>query len=827
MQDLRDALRMLRRSPMMSAAAILSLTLGIGANTAIFSILNSLLLKPLPVRDPGSLISLGSDRPGEDASMTYPIWNAIRDSRVLADPFVWASDKVSVASEGDPRGAEAIWASGRFFEVLGLPTSAGRPFGAADDRLGGGPGGPVAVLSYGASRRFFGSPAASIGRTVAVERVPFTVVGVTRSDFFGLNVGTDVDVILPLETEPMLNRIPSRTKMWPWLHITARLAPGGSLEGATAAMRAAQPRIREATMPDVSPAGDRENYLRAPWTMRSAATGSSRLRSRYQSALVTLLAIVGLVLLVACVNIAHLQLARTAARSYEFGVRIALGAARLRIVRLQLIESLLLSAIGAVAGIIVARWAAALVVSQLSTWASTAFLDLSPDWRVLAVTGAVAAATAILFGTVPAIRAGRVDPIETLNKNSRRLSSASPGRTGDMLVVGQIALSLVLVVGAALFVRSFAALVYRDLGFDRNRVLTAVVDARHSSVSAVDRPALFDRVRQAVSEVPGVESAATSMATPLGSAGVRFLNNVDQPGNRSFAGEDVQVLMTPISPGWFRTFGTRLVAGRDIDESDTATAAKVVLINEAFARRHFAGVNPVGQTMMVGSEGADRNPMEIIGVVQDAAFTSVRDPIEPTLYRPLAQAASPELVKSFPSVSLSIRSAPGIPPAGLTASVSASIQSVDPAMTVSFQALTETLSVYYIRERLLAMLSGYFGAFALLLGAIGVYGVTAHSVSLRRTELGIRMAIGASRPAIVRIVIGRLIVLCGTGAVAGCVVVFWASRFVETLLFNTAPRDPAIVIGSVLALMLAASCAAWLPARRAARLDPAEVLRDP
>ena len=825
MQDLRDALRMLRRSPMMSAAAILSLTLGIGANTAIFSILNSLLLKPLPVRDPGSLISLGSDRPGEDASMTYPIWNAIRDSRALDDPFVWASDKVSVASGGDPLGAEAIWASGRFFEALGLPTSAGRPFGEADDRPGGGPGGLVAVLSYGASRRFFGSPAASIGRTVAVERVPFTVVGVTRSDFFGLNVGTDVDVILPLETEPMLNRIPSRTKMWPWLHITARLAPGGSLEGATAAMRAAQPRIREATMPDFSRAADRENYLRTPWTMRSAATGSSRLRSRYQSALVTLLAIVALVLLVACVNIAHLQLARAAARRYEFGVRIALGAARLRIVRLQMIESLLLSAIGAAAGIIFARWAAALVVSQLSTWASTAFLDLSPDWRVLAVTGAVAAATAILFGTVPAIRAGRVDPIETLNKNSRRLSSASLGRTGDVLVVGQIALSLVLVVGAALFVRSFAALVYRDLGFDRNRVLTAVVDARHSSVSAVDRPALFDRVRQAVSAVPGVESAATSMATPLGSAGVRFLNNVDQPGNTSFAGGDVQVLMTPISPGWFRTFGTHLVAGRDIDERDTATAAKVVLINEAFARRHF-GVNPAGQTMMVGSEGADRNPMEIIGVVQDAAFTSVRDPIEPTLYRPLAQAVSPELVKSFPSVSLSIRSAPGIPPAGLTASVSASIQSVDPAVTVSFQALTETLSVYYIRERLLAMLSGYFGAFALLLGAIGVYGVTAHSVSRRRTELGIRMAIGASRPAIVRTVIGRLIVLCGTGAVAGCIVAFWASRFVETFLFDTAPRDPAIVIGSVLALMLAASCAAWLPARRAARLDPAEVLRD-
>jgi putative ABC transport system permease protein len=824
MQDLRDAMRGLRRSPLLSAAAILSLTLGIGANTAIFSILNSLLLKPLPVRDPGDLVALASERPGEDAAMTYPVWKAVRDSQVLTDPFVWAADSVRMAIDGRPQPVEAIWASGRFFEVLGLSTIAGRPFTPGDDRAGGAAGGPVAVLSYRASRRLFNDPAASIGRAVTIEHVVFIVIGVTPADFFGLNVGTDADVMLPLETEPMLNRIPSRTAMWPWLHITARLAPGGSIDQASAAMRAAQPRIRDMTMPDFSRAEDRDKYLRAPWTMRSAATGSSRLRSRYQPALATLLVIVGLVLLVACVNIAHLQLARAAARRYEFAVRIAVGAARGRIVRLQLIESVLLAAIGAACGLVLAGWAAAVVVAQLSTWASTPFLDLSIDWRVLCVTAAVAVSTAILFGTVPAIRAARVDPIETLNRNTRRFSSASLGRTGDLLVIAQIALSLVLVMGAVLFVRSFASLVYRDLGFDRGRVLTAVVDSRQRSVSPGERLALYENVRRAVAGIGGVESTAISMATPLGSAGIRFLNSVAQAGNPAMAG--TRVLMNPISPGWLRTFGTHLIAGRDVEETDSTEAAPIVLVNEAFARRHFAGINPVGQSMMVGSEETDRKPMEIVGVVQDAAFTSVREPVEPTLYRPVAQAVDPAFFGSFPSISLSIRSVAGLPPSRLANSVSAAVAQVDPALTVSYQALTETLSVYYIRERLLALLSGYFGIFALLLGAVGIYGVTAHSVTRRRTELGIRIAIGASRPAIVRAVMGRLFALCGAGIVAGCLIAFWAGGFVRALLFDTTPRDPVSMAVSALALIVVAASAAWIPARRAAHLDPADVLRD-
>ena len=598
MHDLRDAVRALRASPLLSVAAILSLALGIGASTAIFSIFNGLLLKPLPVRDPATLIALASDRPGEDAAMTYPIWAAVRDSHALNEAFVWSTDRVGLANRGDIRTLEVIWASGNFFKVLGLPAIAGRTFTDTDDRRGGGADGPVAVLTYRAARRLFPDPQASIGQSLTIERQPFTVVGVLPRDFFSLNVGTEADVVLPLEVEPMLNRIPSRLQRWPWLHVSGRLPPGGTLDGATAAMRAVQPHIREVTMPDFSRAEDRQSYLRDPWTMRSAANGSSRMRSRYQFALTTLLAVVALVLLVACVNIAHLQLARAASRRYDYSVRIALGAGRLRIMRLQAMESFLLAVIGASFGIAGAKWAGSLVVAQLSTWASTAFLDLSADWRVLVVTAMTATATALLFGVVPAIRAGRADPLDALNRSRRGASGL--GRIGDVLVVAQVALSMVLIVGAALFVRSFAALMTRDLGFDRGRVLTAVVDVRRSPTPAADRPELYERIRQGIAGVAGVESAATSMATPLGSAGVRFTRDVQEAGNPTFEGKDVLVFTAPVSPDWFRTFGTRLIAGRDIATTDGATTTKVAVINEAFAHEHFPGLKPIGRTIMVG-----------------------------------------------------------------------------------------------------------------------------------------------------------------------------------------------------------------------------------
>jgi predicted permease len=811
-----------------SAVAILSLALGIGANTAIFSILNSLLLKPLPVAEPHRLAIVGSDDPNESPSVSYFVWKETRDRRLFDRSFAWATDRVALSSASEPAVAEAIWATGDFFDVLGVPAIVGRTFGARDDRRGGGPDGPVAVISYGFWQRRFGGATDAIGRTLTIERVPFRIIGVTPPSFFGLDVGAAFDVALPLETEPLLGRIPPRleSRYWPWLQIMARLRPGEAADSLTAALRAAQPQIREATMPDYASAEDRESYLKAAWTVRAAPGGVSRFRRRYGPALVTLLGVVGMVLLVACANIATLLLASAAARRHEFSVRMALGASRWRLVRQLFSESLLLSIIGAALGVAFAQWGGRLLVGQLSTWAYTAVLDLSLDWRVLGVTAATTVATALLFGTAPALRAARAEPIEMLKARPGKLSGdARVGLAGGLVVV-QVALSLILVVAAGLFLRSFAALAYRDLGFDRGRVVVAIVDARRSAVPASARLALFERVREAAAAVPGVECAATSMATPLGSAGVRFTPLITFPGNAASAGRDLRILTTPVSPGWFRTFGTRLLAGRDFDAHDGAGAPHVVIVNEAFARRYFDGANPLGRTIMeVRDDPADRRSLEVVGLVEDAAFTSVREPVEPTLYRPIAQAVDEKMLASFPSVSVSVRAAERSP-AGLTGGLAAAIGGVDPDLSVSFQTVTETLNVFYVRERLLALLSAFFGAFALLLASLGLYGVTSSAVTRRRREIGVRMALGAEPRAVVRMVLGRLSLLAGLGIAAGAIGGLWAARFVAALLFDTATHDLLTFGASAAVLAAVAGAAGWLPARRAARIDPATVLRE-
>jgi predicted permease len=603
----------------------------------------------------------------------------------------------------------------------------------------------------------------------------------------------------------------------------ARRAPGQTTESLSAALAAAQPGIRQATMPAFDHAEDRARYFAASWVVRDAPGGVSRLRRQYGPALLSLLCVVGLVLLVACANVATLMLGKSAARRYEFSVRLALGASRGSLVRQLLAESLLLSAVGAALGVAFAQWGSRLLVAQLSTWYSAAFLDLSLDWRVLAVTAVVTVSTAVLFGVVPAYQSVRVPAIEALKRHSGR--SAGGGVLGGGLVIAQVALSLVLVVGAGLFLRSFAALAYRDLGFDRSRVLVVVVDTRRSAVPPADRAALYERVREAAVAVPGVESAATSLATPLGSAGVRLTPDITVPGNEVFAQHSFRILANPVSPDWFQTFGTRILAGRDFNGGDRPGAPNVAIVNEAFARRYFGGGDPVGRTLVEVASPTDRRPLEIVGLVQDAAFATVRDALEPTIYKPLAQRLDERLMTSVPSISVSVRAAPGVPPARLTGSLAAAIGRLDGELALTFQTVTEQLSIFYIRERLLAMLSGFFGILALLLAAIGLYGATAYSVSQRRSELGIRVALGATPGGVIRLVLRRVSILVTLGVVVGSAVSIWAARYVGTLLYGLQPRDPLTIAAAILTMALFAGAASWLPARRAAHTDPAEVLR--
>jgi putative ABC transport system permease protein len=830
MTDLRLALRSLVSTPVVSIVAALSLALGIGANTAIFSLVNSLVLRSLPVKEPrqlaivtdGTVMSNGIGR----RSWTNPIWEQMRSHRDLYDGlFAWSNQRFNLAAGGETQYVEGVWASGGMFDTLGVPTVLGRTFTNADDVRGGGPDGAVAVISYGFWQRRYGGAANAIGQRLDLDRVAFTIVGVTGPDFFGPEVGRAFDVAVPIGTEPLFRGKESwldRRSTW-WLTVMARSKPGRTIEMDTAALRGVQPQIRDATIPPDWPVKDVARYLTEPLTLVRAGAGNSALQRGYERPLVTLLAVVGLVLLIACANIANLLLARATARRHEWSVRVALGASRWRLARQLLCESLVLALGGAVAGIAIASWASRLLVAQLSTQTNPVFLDLSLDWRVLAFTSAVAMTAALLFGTAPALRAAGAAPSDALKEHGRGSSSGSHVDLAGGLVVTQVALSLILVVAASLFMRTFGSLTNLHLGFDRDRVLLVTVNAQQTEIAPASRVNTYERVRGHVLEVPGVASAAVSFVTPV--SGSVWDNRVDVSGSVDLPERERQSNFNAITSGWFSTFGTPVITGRDVEDRDRKGAPPVVIVNQAFARRFLNGANPIGHTVTIGSGGPfSEAPREIVGLVADAVYRSLREPVPPTMYIPLAQYND----SRFPapaSVSISVRSASGSP-ALLTRSIAAAVASVNPDIALTFRLLADQVDASLTQERLVAILAGFFGALALLLAGLGLYGVTSYAVSRRRIEIGIRMALGAAPGGVVRLVLSRVTLLVAIGVILGAGVSVWASQFVATLLYGLEPRDPATLIGSAVVLAAVGGLAGWLPARRASRLDPAEVLRD-
>ena len=517
MPDFRDAFRALRGTPIVTLVAILSLALGIGANTAIFSIVNSLMLRTLPVASPERLFLVNTG-PEARTSWTNPIWEQIRDRQQVFDgALAWASTRFNLAQGGQTEFVDGVWASGGYFDVLGVTPLLGRTFRPEDDRRGGGPDGPVAVISYSFWQRRYGGEAGAVGRSLVIERVPYTIIGVTPPEFFGTEVGRAFEVAIPLGTEPLIRGKESgldRRSMW-WLNVMVRLKPDQPIEAATTALRGVQPQVREATIPEHYRPQDRDRYLAEPFTLDPAARGSSMLRSRYERPLQLIMVVVGTVLLIACANIANLLLARAAARRHEISVRLALGASRLRLVRQLLAESLLLSGCGALLGLLFAHWGSRLLLRQLSTATSRVFLDLALDWRVLIFTSAAAVTTALLFGMAPAFRASRVDPNESLKEQGRGISTDRRFSIGNLLVVVQVALSLILVVAAGLFLRTFSSLANLDLGFQREGVVVVNVNAQLLGLEPAARGRLFERVRQAALSTPGVHQASLSVVTPV------------------------------------------------------------------------------------------------------------------------------------------------------------------------------------------------------------------------------------------------------------------------------------------------------------------------
>ena len=814
--DWRDAWRSLRAAPLVCAFAVLSLALGIGGLTALFSILNSITMKPLPVRDPARLVLLG------DGSWTNPIWEAIRDRQpAIADgAFAWATDRFNVSPSGSSDMVQGLWVSGSFFDTLGVPAVIGRTITVRDDARGGGPDGPVAVIGYAMWQRRFGGAPDVIGRTLTIERVAFTIVGVAPERFFGPDVGRSFDVAVPLGTEPLVrpsdSALDARTT-W-WMNIMARLKPGQTAEEATALIRAVQPQIRAETMPAQRTAEGRAEYLSEPLTFAPAPGGRSTLRTRYERPLTTILAVVGVVLLIACANIANLLIARASTRRHELTLRMALGASRFRIAKQLLAESAWLVAAGAAIGVLFARWASALLVSQLTTYNAIVDLDLALDRRVLAFAIAVSAAAALLSGLAPAMTVGGIAAQDALKGHGRVAGGRARVRQASLVL--QVALSLALVVTGGLLTRTFVALITRDAGFDRDGVLIVGARVDRNPVGEEARLALFERFAQAAAAVPGVASAAASYTTPTSSAGWNTM--IEVPPGSPLTRRQRMSWVNVVSPGWFHTVGLPLVAGRDFDARDRAGAPRVVIVNRAFERRFLAGESSLGAIVTTADPGTPPGTgpkFEVVGIVDDIIYRSLRSPMEPILYYPLRQSDGVGT-----GIMISVRAASG-PPLALARGVAAAIAREDATAVLSVRTLEEQVNASLAQERVLATLAAFFAALALLLSAVGLYGVTSQAVTARRAEIGIRMALGATAHGVVRMVLRRTAWVVAAGLLIGAALAAWATTFTRSLLYELEPRDPLTFAGAAVILAAVAAIAAWLPARRASRIDPVQVLR--
>jgi predicted permease len=824
-QDVRLALRRVCRSPGFAAIVVVTIALGVGANAAIFGVVNGLLLRPLPVSDPHRLVTISSDAAiarGYPSAFgwTYAMWKALQPEIERFDgALAFMPARFDLAPSGERQLAEGLFASGEYFATLGVPAVLGRTFTPADDRPGGGPAGPVAVISYRFWQRRFGGASSVIGERLVVDGAPVTIVGVTPPEFFGVDVGRAFDVALPLETEPVIRGTRSTLRRSRLL-IMLRLETGQSLEAGTAMIRGLQPAILGVTVDGL--AHVRPPEYREPFTLVPAAAGTSLpvrgpagLRQSYGRPLGTILVVVLLVLLIACVNLANLLLARGTAQRYELSVRLALGATRARLIRQLLIESLVLAACGAISGLLIARWGSQALVAQLSTPADPLTLNLSFDWRTLVFTAVVAVAAVAIFAAIPAIRATRAASIDVSMLQARTASRHTSGgrrfaTPSGGLVIFQVALSLALVVTAALFVRSFERLTQVPLGFDPDRVLLLNVDTQRARTNPADRMHLYDRIVAAVRGVPGVAQAGASMWTPV-------------DGGMRMGDSQSRVTFNFVTPGWFAAYGTAIRIGRDFTAQDTAETPPVVVVNQAFVRAHMAGRSPVGEALPYPRFRQRDVQRTIVGVVDDAIFDSQREGIHPIVYLPLAQAI--ENAPNGPTeISVGVRPAVG-PPMQLVRSVGAAVSGVDPGLAFTFRVLTEHVDASVRQERIVAVLSGLFGGLALLIAAIGLYGITAYAVNRRFIEIGIRMALGAQRGHVLVLILGQSLVLTTIGLGLGLAAAAALTRYLRGMLFGLTPLDAGSFIGATVLFALVAAVAASIPAHRATRVDPLVALR--
>jgi putative ABC transport system permease protein len=823
-RDLRHALRFLRLSPGFTLIAVLTLALGIGANTAIFQLIDSIRLRTIPVKNPQELGTIriadrhwGSGQfSSQYSQLTFAMWEQIRKRQEgFAEIAAWSDQRFNLATGGEVRKAKGIRVSGDFFQVLGIEPILGRLLGPEDDRPGCGASG--VNISYAFWQRDFAGDPFVVGKRLTLDGNSFQVIGVTPPGFNGISIGDTYDVAVPICVEPILNPRNNRLTLrhaW-WLASIGRLKPGWTIARANAQMLAVTPAILQETIPPVYDAEGTKKYLEYKLGAFSASTGFSELRADSETSLWLLLGITGLVLLIACANLANLMLARTSARERQITIRRALGASRWRMVRELLSESLLLAVGGSICGLFLAFAISRMLVAFISTQQNQIFLDLGMDWRVLTFTTVLAALTTVSFGLAPALRATRAEPAMLLQSGSRGTTGARERFSlRRILIVSQVGLSVVLLTGALLFVRSLRNLTTLNVGFQQTGILVTSVDFGRLHIPE-ERYTEYKRdLVKRVQAIPGVESAAHAMLVPFG--GSTWNDNVINEGSDQNAGVAWENFL---GPGYFKTVGTPLLAGRDFDERDTATSAKVAIVNQAFARKILKVADPLGKRFRIHEAPGKPRPLyEIVGVTADNKFQDMHEEFLPFMYFPSTQEEKPS-----PEDQILIRSS--LPLTSLIGSMKETIADVNPGIDLEFMVFKTRIQNSLLQDELMATLSGFFGFLAALLAAIGLYGVMSYMVIQRTREIGIRMAIGAERGHVLKMILREAAVLTVTGLVIGAGLALGAAQAAKSLLYGLKPRDPLTLVMAVVTLSAVAALASFLPAYRASKLDPLTALR--
>ena len=826
--DLIYGLRVLRKNPAFTAVAVMSLALGIGANTAIFQLLNAVRLKNLPLRNPQELAQVrlrASDVPltrGNKGAMRYapvtnPLWEQIRDRQeAFSGVAAFGFAGFNLAQGGEVRPARGLWVSGDFFNVVGVQPYLGRLFNAADDTRGCSA--PGVVISHGFWQSEFGGVPDVVGRKVNLSDHQLQVIGVTPPGFFGLEVGKSFDVAVPICADAVFaganHRLDSGTN-W-WLMVNGRLKPGWTMAQANAQIASISESVFQKTLPSNYPTESVNNYLNSRLEVLDGSSGYSTLRQNYERPLWLLLAIAGLVLLVTCANLANLLLARASTREREIAVRQAVGASRTRIVRQLLVEALLLAVIGTTVGALLAQALSKFLIAAIGTSNNLVFLDVTPDFRVLGFAAGVAALTCVFFGLAPALRATRFNPGAVMKAAGRGLTAGRERislRRG--LIVAQVALSLVLVAGALIFTRNFNNLLNLDAGFNQENLLSTRIGFNRLKLEPLRRLAFRGELLERIKNVPGVDDVSEMDSLPLtgGNRGNDVWLEGHDPNQR------ISCSFNRVGVDYMKTLQIPLVAGRNFGTNDTVNAPKAAIINQTLARM-LKEENPVGKRLIVeATPGEPETQYEIVGVARDSKFEDLREAELPVVYLSSSQETEPPA-----GVRFLVRS--NLPPTQLTNELRHSLMQMQPGIDVSFQEFRSIVRESLLRERLMATLSGFFGMLALLLASIGIYGLLSYAVASRTHEIGIRMALGAESRNVIALILKEAFVLVLIGVVVGIPIVLYVSRFARSLLFELSPTDPLPLALAGMVLLVVALLAGYLPARRATKVDPLVALRD-